>query len=272
MAIRTETLMITPAMAAEFLKKNTVNRKIDERRQATYARDMRAGNWRLTHQGICFDSNGNLSDGQHRLRACVVSGKSFKTLVTYGVNKENFKYIDAGKNRSMSDAFYIQGYSFHTEFPALCLKAIRWGDGQGLTRWNCPVDDVLSFAEGNRVEMEDIFKELRRKEYKNSFFPLNIAYFLRWLFREEKDRYIINTYLLPMLTGRTMDSYIVKLRNELINETIRHRRISAEVLLMKFLHATVCSIKGKNMREPLYEVKISYDYVAQIKQLIRATL
>ena len=37
------------------------------------ARDMKAGHWRLTHQGIAFDPAGVLIDGQHRLWAIVES-------------------------------------------------------------------------------------------------------------------------------------------------------------------------------------------------------
>ncbi len=67
--------LITPEEALEILEKhNPRNRSISESTVQAYAMDMRNKRWTLTHQGIAFDTNGNLLDGQHRLWAVVFSG------------------------------------------------------------------------------------------------------------------------------------------------------------------------------------------------------
>ena len=83
MKTRIET--ITPALATEWLDKhNSVNRKISEPTVQSYAMDMKNGRWTLTHQGIAFDTEGNLQDGQHRLWAIVFSGITLEMMVTRG--------------------------------------------------------------------------------------------------------------------------------------------------------------------------------------------
>ena len=57
--------VITPQLAETYLTANVGNRPVLRRVVARYAREMAAGNWLLTHQGIAFDSQGKLVDGQH---------------------------------------------------------------------------------------------------------------------------------------------------------------------------------------------------------------
>lgn len=76
-------------MATEILEtKNPKNRNISERTVQSYASDMKNGGWTLTHQGIAFDTDGNLQDGQHRLWAIIFSGCTIQINVTRGVPVE----------------------------------------------------------------------------------------------------------------------------------------------------------------------------------------
>ena len=61
--------LVTPEMAREWLTHNTHNRPVSRQYVEKYARDMRAGRWHYTNQGIGFDVNGVMTDGQHRLLA-----------------------------------------------------------------------------------------------------------------------------------------------------------------------------------------------------------
>lgn len=72
--IHFELVLITPEKAKQWLDHNNEgNRSIKPTIVNKYARDIREGNWRLTHQCIAFDSTGHLIDGQHRLSAVVQS-------------------------------------------------------------------------------------------------------------------------------------------------------------------------------------------------------
>lgn len=75
-------IKVTPEMAQRWLAKNDAhNRNVTWSRVHSYAGDIADDNWQLTHQGICFDAEDTLIDGQHRLHAIVEADKPILMLV-----------------------------------------------------------------------------------------------------------------------------------------------------------------------------------------------
>ena len=107
--LTTRVQTITPEIASEYLKKNTLNRPINKITVGDYASQMEKGLWKLNGEPIIISSTGNVIDGQHRLSACVNSGKSFDTLVVEGVDASVFDTIDTGRIRTLADIFNIMG-------------------------------------------------------------------------------------------------------------------------------------------------------------------
>lgn len=103
--------LITPADAEEILNKNDKNRQIAKGIVDKYVRDMEAGNWALNGQTIKIGKTGRLLDGQHRLSACVKSGKSFHAIVVKGLNDEVFDTFDVGNKRSLAQILSDMGES-----------------------------------------------------------------------------------------------------------------------------------------------------------------
>lgn len=101
MEMTTEIVSVTPQMAEAWLKNNVANRKLRPTIVDTYASDMKSGRWVPSHQGIAFDSKGELVDGQHRLSAIVKSGVIVKMVVTTGV--EQNENIDNHIKRTLVD-------------------------------------------------------------------------------------------------------------------------------------------------------------------------
>lgn len=108
--VSVEVKTITPAMASEMLNKNNGNRNISQAKVQYYARIMREGSWKLTHQGIAISTTGNIIDGQHRLVAIVQYGKPIDFIVTIVEADDGLgeltavgQPIDIGKIRSISD-------------------------------------------------------------------------------------------------------------------------------------------------------------------------
>lgn len=100
---------ITPEQAAEYLENKAPNRTIRRRDVNKLARDIMRGEWKLTHQGIAFDTEGRLIDGQHRLSACVLANMPIKVLVTRGVTADDGMMIDRGIKRTFLDGLNISG-------------------------------------------------------------------------------------------------------------------------------------------------------------------
>jgi hypothetical protein len=98
------TVPITPELASKWLERNVGNRPQKESSISKYANDMDNDEFVTTHEGIAFDEEGILRDGQNRLEAIVISGKTIVFLVVFGITKKSALYIDQGKNRSSLDA------------------------------------------------------------------------------------------------------------------------------------------------------------------------
>lgn len=100
---------ITPVIAEEYLKVNKKNRTVKTKAVEDYARRIQQGEFKTTHQGIAFDTDGELIDGQHRLLAVIVSGKPARMMVSRGVPKDTISAVDRGVTRSVRDVLSI-GY------------------------------------------------------------------------------------------------------------------------------------------------------------------
>lgn len=101
---------ITPELAGEWLKLNTLNRPKKLHKIALYAADMKADHWPRTGATICFSRSGRLLDGQNRLQAIVDSGATVRMLCVWDLDDDIFDVIDGGARRTASDVLVIEGY------------------------------------------------------------------------------------------------------------------------------------------------------------------
>lgn len=100
-------LNITPEMAKRWLEKNPYNRNISRRTVETYAEAMRRNEWHSNGESICFDEDGNLINGQHRLAACILANTPFCSTVVTGVLKQDSYIYDKGRNRTIRNTMMI---------------------------------------------------------------------------------------------------------------------------------------------------------------------
>ena len=112
MAMETSVVNVTPEIAREWLEKNMKNnRPVLKATVHSYARQMRNGTWNLTHQGIAFDEDGNLIDGQHRLSAVVEANIPVMMNVTRNVERKPGEVftIDMGRKRTYANVTLMSG-------------------------------------------------------------------------------------------------------------------------------------------------------------------
>jgi hypothetical protein len=107
--VRSKVQTVTPQRAAEYLERNTANRPLSKRTVREFAEAMRRGEWRVTHQGIAFDTEGALVDGQHRLAAIIEADLPVETTVFSEVPVGAFDVLDTGKRRKAADVLAIEG-------------------------------------------------------------------------------------------------------------------------------------------------------------------
>lgn len=113
-----EFVRVTPAMAKEFLKHNVINRKFRRSHYETLRQAFDRGEYVPTHQGIAFDTDGNLVDGQHRLTAIANQPEDFSVeiLVVRGLEKGRaFTVIDTTQaKRSVADVLNVDRHVAET--------------------------------------------------------------------------------------------------------------------------------------------------------------
>ena len=100
-------MLVTPDMAAEWLKTNERNRTPNKDKLIKLKYDMLNGFFELTHQAIAFDVDGKLIDGQHRLMEIADTGVSVPLAVAF--NAPVSPNMDIGTKRTMKQALYMAG-------------------------------------------------------------------------------------------------------------------------------------------------------------------
>lgn len=137
---------ITPARAAKDLETAKCGRNPSFKVIGNYARDMKSGHWHLSHQGIAYDVNEIMRDGQQRYWAVIQAatelaeeGKigspdefSVKMLVTYNMPEDAFPFLDGGKNRSLADNWFIEGKENSVLLQAVTGRIASWEAGYPL--------------------------------------------------------------------------------------------------------------------------------------------
>ncbi len=95
---------ITPKKAEEYLSQNFCNRPLSPQTVSRYVALIESGEFHLTHQGVAFDAEGRLRDGQHRLKAVTVANQPVHLMVTRGLPEKAALAIDDGRKRTDAQA------------------------------------------------------------------------------------------------------------------------------------------------------------------------
>lgn len=93
---------------------------------------MAAGRWNTNGQGVIFSPDGDLLDGQHRLRAVVEAGVTVEMFVVRGVPKERFETMDTGRARTVGDVLGAQSYTNANNLAAIARLAWNYVAGASI--------------------------------------------------------------------------------------------------------------------------------------------
>lgn len=123
-------MKVTPEIAKLFLSKNIQNnRKLDRRRKDAMILVMKRGDFESNGQGILFDEEGNMIDGQHRFNAIIASGVSVEIRLVFGLKKKVFDTIDQHKTRSVKDMLVTAVIGATPGLPGAAELLHHWDNG-----------------------------------------------------------------------------------------------------------------------------------------------
>jgi hypothetical protein len=103
-------VMITPDKARIILDVQPNQRPINAANLEKIKQDLLKGKFIRTHQGIAFDTEGLLSDGQHRLMACAETGIPIEIVANFNEPRELFPFYDQGHARRLSATLLLSGH------------------------------------------------------------------------------------------------------------------------------------------------------------------
>lgn len=151
-----ERTFVTPAMAAEFLTRNTHNRPKNERTVADYTRDIETGNWLENGDSIRFDWNGVMLNGQHTCSAIVRAGIGVFALVVTNLDPKTQDTMDGGRRRTSQDMFSLRNETNPASLASITRLVWCWENGDRRMSANAQP------TKAEQRDMVDKYPSLRR--------------------------------------------------------------------------------------------------------------
>lgn len=246
-----ELVQMSPEWAQKLLDSNENNRHMRAAQVQAHMDNIQKGRWKVTHQGIGVDVNGKLVDGQHRLRAIVLSGQTVPIFLTEGLDPEVMDVIDTGARRTPGDVFTIHKVpnaplAAATSRVVMQYRVDHWSNSL------VPNGELLDFYLANAEEMEEAVA-LARANYKDvGMNPSHLCAAVFLTRRSSADPALIREWLRMVLEGLDLSkgdpAYI--LRRQFSNLTRDSRRMSARLWLG--LYAKAWKIHALGTKVPRY--------------------
>lgn len=122
----TKQVQMDPQLAAELLKGNTHNRRLNQATFMRYVEDMVNNRWLFNGVPVIIDTHGRVVDGQHRLHAVIESGVTVPMIIVEGIGMEAQNTIDIGRPRSVADQLAIEGVGSATIAASVATMLARY--------------------------------------------------------------------------------------------------------------------------------------------------
>lgn len=140
---------ITPMLAEKYLESvPDFQRKVDEKQVRKIALAIQKGEWRMNGATIVFNEKGELIDGQHRLKAIIMSCKTVMSLVVRGVPSDiqTFHTIGDEKSRKLTDFLRAKHINNVGAVLTMYWDVVNghWPPGKGKEAY--PIADVLKIG------------------------------------------------------------------------------------------------------------------------------
>lgn len=152
----TQKAKLSAAVAAViFTTRNRTNRNLSVSKVRNLAEAIKRGEWKYSHQGIAFYSDGTLADGQHRCAAIALSGQDVEVMVSSDFDPSAIDVIDAATPRTAGDALQMAGVENGKLKAKLAKDVLRYeakmnGDSTSFT-----VQQIEEFARANDTLLND---------------------------------------------------------------------------------------------------------------------
>ena len=228
---------ITPDMAKKILAhRNKNNRPIRYTHLEKLSEAIEKGEWKVTNQGIAFDADGNLIDGQHRLAAILQTRQTVKMMVATNMDAGIFDVVDTGSKRSTGDALDILG-SEHGRCVSAALKIYicyhkfpekAWS---GAAIQQPSTSDVITIYKDRQDEIEALLSVIKKKHKNFKCFSQSLGLCLSLLLLDAgwSDVQIWEFWdCVTLGANLPPDSVVLSFRNQLSDPFFRKRHYGTQ--------------------------------------------
>lgn len=260
---------ITPEMAGRYLEHNIRNRRISTSALTNCIYHLISGQWMVNGDSIKFSNTNALLDGQHRLRACVETGRSFVSVVVRGLDDSAFATIDSGKTRTAADVLTI-GKVPHASQMAAAAKRLfavhHAGDKSGTwaARFSC-LDmqgrmpshaDIVQLHHVYAQRMSDALDWIRINKYPLSILPDSLLIFLD-IRLSEINADVARTFLEQLITNTDEDAKTAAklLRSRIINEAFTTTKTPMTKRVLQIARCFLSDLEGRSPSQALKNIK-----------------
>lgn len=197
-----EVIMVTPALASEFLRRNEGNRSVKQTKAAQYAADMRDGRWKFNGEPIIVSDTGELNDGQHRMQAIIDANVTLPFLFVFGLTRESRETVDQGAARGAGDYLAMGGMASATTAATISrlLLAYERSGGQNIETKLITNGEVVARARQDEEIVASAKFGHRMGMKSRNYVPGTIIGFCHYLF-SDIDQEDAEEYLTQVCTG-----------------------------------------------------------------------
>jgi hypothetical protein len=238
--------LLGPKEAESYLANAARNRIASAPRVRAIAEDMLKNRWMFTASGIVFNEEGQLIDGEHRLRAVVESGATVPILVMRNASAAVRKVIDTNRPRSIPDILRITGAFEDANRLTATVRIFEWlitgSIGKAPTLTATRVERLVEAYEGPILWALNGVGDQRRIDTAPVLAALAFAY------PTDPDR--IEEFAIKLRTGARLaeNEPALLLRNMLTNAST-HLAVASERydMALRVLRAAQAHLRGQTL-------------------------
>ena len=222
-----ELTTITPELARQWLANAAPNRPLNDDRILMFAEEIERGHWRRNGETIKFDDCGRLIDGQHRLHAVLLTGKTIEAIVVHGVSSTDgsMMTIDTGMKRTNSHVLSLIGEKNTAALAAALNWKYRYDNGKtGYHRGMLSAGELQRTLVANPAIRDSV---TCTGNYRTKLLPPGISAWLHFEF-SQKDLPLANEFMQGMCDGFDPHIYqnFFRLRERLTRERLSKHSVS----------------------------------------------
>jgi len=226
---------ITPDFAIDVLStKNKNNRGIKPASLKRLITAIDNDEWIVTNQGIAFDTEGNLLDGQHRLQAIVKTGRTLPIMVARNMNPKIFHCVDKGVARTAADSLFIEGCSQPSRLAAgikVYLLYKRFPKGSWASAVMPTHLEIFNEYNNNKDLWDHIVLKINMYHKKFHFFTISVAIAMYKLMVDKNySEDVCEKFWTQISEGANLeiDSPILSFRSQMMSKGFRQRGSSSQ--------------------------------------------